>query len=511
MPKLFRSGLQVAFWTGISKIFGLLRDLFLAANFGSGALADSVNVMLKLPSFFRRVLAEGAIASVFIPTFNEKWAASKEEAEEFSNQVFFFLVCLACALVAFIEICMPFVITMLAPGFHAIPNQVSETVLLCRITMPYLVLVTSVGFFSNVLSSFSRFFAPAFNPVLLSVVIILAVNLPVSPSQKPLLVALGLLVAGFCQLAFVLFCLKSSNTNIPSLPKNIRANSVSPFFFKLLPAGIASCAGQIQILISQALASFFEGAISVLSYADRIYQFPFSILGVAFSSVMLQFLSQARAESVEGKVQDMQDKCIKVVWMLSLPCAIGMAVLAHPAIELIYQRGSFSVDATRKVACTLQLLCIGLPAVILSKIVNNAFYIHYDTKALLKITSFGLLLNTLLNLIFVYFIGYLGIAVGTSAASWVQLFILLRVANKKGYFALSFSSIKWLLEVSCLSIALWFSLSQICAYFSSCSLNTWLIGKIIWILMAIAIGGFLYLSSLFLVGKIRFSKGKFSL
>lgn len=507
MSGIIKSGMQVAFWTGLSKVFGLLRELFIAATFGSGALADSVNVMLRLPNFFRRILSEGAVASVFIPLFNEKMASSKAEAEKFTNQVFFFLLLLVCLLVLFFEVAMPVIVRMMVPGFASIPNQISKTSSLCRVAMPYLVLVTSVGFFSNILNAFSRFFASAFNPIILSSGVILATAIPIPIEKKPLAVAIALLIAGLIQLTFIMWHLCKVAIKVPKAPSRIDLLTIGPFLSKLIPAGIASSALQMQMLISQSLASFFEGSISILSYAERLYQLPLSILGVAFGTVMLQTLSKTKAGGASSQISDMQNKCLKVIWILAIPCTVGIIVLAEPIVQIVYQHGNFDGLNAKKVASALQLFSFGLPAIILTKILSNSFYVHHDTKSLLRITLWGLALNSALNIILMRFVGYLGIPLGSSIAAWAQLYMLFKSAFKKQYFLPSFATFKDMFGTMCVGLFMGLLLHFASNHCFSLLFAKALIGKIVLIAILAFLSTCVYFTGLVMTGKITFKKG----
>lgn len=502
MSNVIKSGVQVAFWTGVSKVFGLLRELSIAFTFGSSALADSINVMLRLPNFFRRILSEGAVSSAFIPLLNEKIASSKREAEYFVSQVFSFLFFLVCILVILFELVMPTVVRIVAPGFQSIPGQVTNTVLMCRVAMPYLILVTLVGFFSSVLNALSRFFASAFNPIILSLGIILATVLPFAQARKPLILALALLFSGLAQLAFILWCFRGVALKIPVSPCRVEFKTIQFSLSKLFPASLASSASQIQMLISQSLASFFEGSISILSYAERLYQFPLSIVGVALSSVMLQSLSRTKAEG--NQVNDMQYRCLKLVWLLAVPCAVGMIVLSELAVQVIYQHGNFGHESAKKVSVALQLFSLGLPATILTKVLSNSFYIHHDTKALLNITLVGLALNSFFNLAFMYFMGYLGIALGSSLASWIQVYLLFKLASFKGYFLPSTAAFKEFFSITCLGLIMGLSLHV--ALRCSAHLVHGLIAKLFFLALLTSFGFALYLFGLLITGGVKLNR-----
>jgi putative peptidoglycan lipid II flippase len=448
MSKLVKSSLQISLWTGISKIFGLFRDLTIASAFGIGDSADVVNVVLKMPNFFRRIFAEGALSNVFIPIFNQKVKVSQRDAEDFANHLLMYLVGIVLILVIFMELIMPYVVMVVAPGFVFDAEKMSNVVFLCRISMPCLICITTVGLFGSILNSQSRFFAFSMSPIIMSLCVICASKIyHVNAYGKAFYVAFGLLIAGILQVIFLCIFLARYEILVPRYPKISQKDNIFSFLRNLWPAALSSSANQLQIVIFQSIASFFSGSISILTYSERLYQAPLSILGTAFSNAVLPELTFAQSKDGLGGVSATHNRALKIAWLFSVHSTVILILLALPIVSLAYERGSFIRTTSFAVSNTVILFSFGVPAVILSKLFNNLFYIYQNTAILLRITLISLSANVILVLCLIKFMGYLGIPIGSSIANWLNLILLVWYSSKKGYFVFSRKLFRWFGEV----------------------------------------------------------------
>ena len=428
--RLFRSGVVVAFFTLISRIFGLVREQFIASLFGSTPMGDSINVAFKLPNLFRRIFAEGALSNVFIPIYNEKMLISKKAANNFSGEVFTLLLLTLIVIIALMQIFMPQLMLFIAPGFHGKKEKFELTVFLCRITIPYLIFVSLTALLGGILNSVKKFAAFAFSPVILSVCVIIFTLTFDNYIESTISISLSLIIAGILQVSFMFVCVKRADLNFP-----IIFNPSDPDVKKLLinmgPATISSGVQQLNLFISQSIASFIEGAISILSYADRIYQFPLSIIGTSFSTILLPELSKIYKSNDIVAAKKIQNNAIRMGLLLSLPATFGIIILSHPIINIIYERGVFTSQDTTNTAEAISAFALGLPAFILAKILTPIFYANGDTKTPLKITLFSIIINTGMNLLLMDSLKHIGIAVGTSIAAWYNLGLLYSYTTKQ--------------------------------------------------------------------------------
>lgn len=449
--RLFRSGIVVAFFTFVSRLFGLVRELFIAAVFGAGDMADTVNVASKLPSLFRRITAEGALSTVFVPIFNEKMLSSKEEALKVTGEIFTLLVTILVILTALMQLFMPPLMYIIAPGFAENADKFEVTVLYCRITMPYVIFVSVSALFGGILNSVGRFAAFAFCPVILSVGVVLFTWLFRDSFGAGLALSISIIVAGLMQVLFMTYCLYRAGLLFP-LVFSWKDKDVGRFLVNMVPAAISSGVQQLNLFISQSIASFVTGAVSILSYADRIYQFPLSIIGITFGTILLPELSRMYKSNNSKEAALIQNKAIKAGMFLALPAAFGIILLAEPIIHVIYERGAFTRADTIKTAGAISAFALGLPAFILSKILTPIFYAHNDTKTPMKLTIYSLSVNTVLNIILMFPFGPIGIALGSSIAAWYNVYLLKVYTSRQHQFRLPLSVVTFCFKV-CLSCA----------------------------------------------------------
>ncbi len=450
---LFRSGISLAFFTLVSRIFGLLREQVIANLFGasSGSAGDAVNIAFKLPNLFRRIFAEGALSSVFIPIFNEKLLQNDRAAKHFTGEIFTLLLLSLVIIVALMQIFMPLLMFIIAPGFSADKEKFDLTVLLCRITMPYLIFVSITALCGGVLNSVKRFTAFAFSPVLLSVTVIVGTFALKDKLTPAISIAIALLIAGILQVLFMLYCLAKAKMTFPVVFKPDDPD-VKKLLRNMGPSAVGACAGQLNLFISQSIASYIPGAVSILSYADRIYQFPLSIVGATLSTILLPELSRIYKSKDYSKADQVQNKAVQVSLFLSIPAMCGIIALAHPIIHIIYERGAFTAIDTAKTADAIAAFALGLPAFILVKALTPIFYAKQDTKTPFKITIYSLIVNTVLNIILMQFFSHVGIALGSSIAGWFNLWLIHRFAKRQGHFSLTPSLLIFLIKIlfSCL-------------------------------------------------------------
>lgn len=432
---LFRSGIIVAFFTLISRIFGLARELFIASLFGAGNVADSVNVAFKLPNLFRRVFGEGALSLVFVPIFNTKIIESKAAARYFTGAIFTILLITLIIIVILMEIFMPSLMFIIAPGFYKDLEKFNLAVTLCRITTPYLVFISITALFGGILNSVKRFAAFAFSPIILSLSVIFVTLLLEKHIKASISVGISVLIAGILQIIFMFFCIIRAGLFFPIVfdPAN---KDVKKFLLNMGPAAASSGVQQLNLFISQSIASFIEGAISILSYADRIYQFPLSIIGATFSTILLPELSKIYHLNDLEKITKIQNNAVRVGLLLSLPSALGIIVLSEPIIHIIYERGAFTYEDTVKTAQAISVFALGIPAFVLAKILTPIFYANHDTKTPLKVTIYSLLANTILNIILMIPLKHVGIALGSSMAAWYNVWLLYIYTKKHGHFSI---------------------------------------------------------------------------
>lgn len=443
---LFRSGIIVAFLTMVSRIFGLVRELFIAATFGSSAIGDCVNVAFKFPNLFRRVFGEGALSAVFIPVFTQKLLDSRLSARQFSGEVLTLLFLVLVGLVMLVQIAMPYLMLLIAPGFYLNVEKYELSVLLCRITTPYLIFISVTAIFGGMLNSVKKFAAFAFTPVIMNICVILFTHFLQGKLAAHFAISYALIFAGLVQILFMWFCLyRAGLTFVPSF--NFYDPDVKKLIRNMGPATMSSGAQQINLFISQSIASFVPGTVSILSYADRLYQFPLALIGVTFGTILLPELAQFYKKKSVNEANGLQVKAIIIALAVSVPSMVGLVILSEPIIHLIYERGMFLRGDTIKTAETLAIFALGLPAFVLTKVLTPIFYANGDTKTPMRITIYSLVVNTGLNIVLMIFFAHVGIALGSSLAGCYNVWLLFIYAKRYGWLKIPTKNWRYMYKI----------------------------------------------------------------
>ncbi|PCJ68863.1 MAG: murein biosynthesis integral membrane protein MurJ [Rhodobiaceae bacterium] len=422
---LVRSAMTVGGMTLISRFLGFARDILIAGTLGTGPIADAFFVAFKFPNLFRRLFAEGAFNSAFVPLFakrleGEGKASAKRFAEEALSVLLFTLI--VFTIVA--ELTMPWLMYAIAPGFADTPDKFELGILLTRIAFPYLLFMSLVALLSAVLNSVGRFTAAAAAPIALNIVLIAALVVAVPHFDSPgVVLAWGVVVAGILQFVMLLIAVKRAGFAF-----HLRAPRLTPGVRRLvtlgIPGFIAGGATQFNLLAGSIIASLQDGAVSLLYYADRIYQLPLGVVGIAIGIVLLPDLSRRlRGDDVAG-ASNAQNRAFEFAMLLTLPAAVALAVMPGPIIQVLFERGAFTAADTRGAGLALAGFAIGLPAFVLIKVLSPGFFAREDTKTPMRFAAIGIAVNIVGSLALFFWIGHVGIALATSAAAWVNAILL---------------------------------------------------------------------------------------
>jgi len=422
---LVRSAATVGGMTMISRVLGFARDILIAGTLGTGPIADAFFVAFKFPNLFRRLFAEGAFNSAFVPLFakrleGEGKASAKRFAEEALSGLLFTLIVLT--IVA--EITMPWLMHVIAPGFVDTPDKFDMGVLFTRIAFPYLMFMSLVALLSAVLNSVGRFTAAAAAPILLNIVLVGALLLAAPHFDNPgLVLAWGVAVAGAAQFAMLLIAVKRAGFDF-----HLRRPRMTPGVKRLVALGIpgiiAGGITQFNLLVGSIIASLQDGAVSLLYYADRIYQLPLGVVGIAIGIVLLPDPSRRLRADDGGGANNAQNRAFEFSMLLTVPAAVALAVIPVPIIQVLFERGAFSAADTQGTALALAGFAIGLPAFVLTKVLSPGFFAREDTVTPMRFAAIGIAVNIVGSLALFFWIGHLGIALATSAAAWVNAGLL---------------------------------------------------------------------------------------
>jgi putative peptidoglycan lipid II flippase len=436
---LIRSSMVNSSLTLVSRFMGFLRDLAISYRMGASATpaADAFYTALAFPNLFRRIFGEGAFAAAFQPAYvRALHQEGKEKADKLAEEAMAGLAAITIVLTVAAQLAMPWLMYVINPGYVHDPVKFKLAVLLTQITMPYLPCMAIYAHLSGVLNSHGRFIVSAAAPALLNVVM-LAFVLP----QKDALAAAqwasaGVVAAGLCQVGLLWWGVRKSGSHVrwvwPTLNPEIRA-----LIAKAVPGALSASAFQINIFISGILASQVAGARSWLNAADRLYQLPVGLVGVAIGVALLPRLSKAAHTGDQADGQAALDEAITFALALTLPAAAALVAMPFFIIDGLFTRGAFHVYDSHQTAHALFQYGWGAPAFVLMQIVNRAFYARQDTRTPMRFALLQVAVNIGLGVGLFMVIGFQGIAAATSAASWMSVFLMLGTLARRGHYRLS--------------------------------------------------------------------------
>lgn len=426
--KLGKHIFGVGAMTGISRIFGFIRDMLIARVLGAGRLSDIFLAAFKLPNLFRDLLGEGALSAIFIPMYT-----TKNKDKNFAQNVFAWLVLVLLGITILFEIFMPLVIWILAPGFADDPGKMQLTVTISRIMFVYVIFVCGAAFLSAILNALSRFLLAAFMPVLLNIMLIGALLASAFYASGTILyIMAGTVVAsGVIQFGILWHRIRSRHFGlrlvVPRWTPGVR-----DLFKRLGISIIGSGFYQITIIVGTLVASFESGAVSWLYYSDRIIQLPFAMIGLAVGTVLMSSISNALAEKNIRSVHIQQNSSMRRSLMLILPCVAGLLVLAEPIIRYLFQYGAWTAASTHAVAMAIQIQVWVLPAMMISQIYSKTLYASQDVKTPVRTSMISLAMASIIYLAGFPFIGYLAIPVGIVISGYLKNYLLGRVCRARG-------------------------------------------------------------------------------
>jgi len=431
--------------TLVSRIFGFARDMLLSRVLGAGLAADAFFVAFRLPNLFRRLFAEGAFSSAFVPMFSKHLhgEGGRAEGERFAGHVLAVFVPLLLLFTAVFEIFMPAIVWVMASSYQNVPGKFELTVQLTRIAFPYLMLVSLVSLLSGILNSLSRFAAAAAAPILLNLCLIGGVLFIPTPAEATAMsLAVAVSVAGIVQFIWLLWAVKRAGINLrlhwPRLTPDVRQLGRV-----ILPATFG--AGIYQL--SQLIDTFFvtqlpQGSMSYLNYADRLNQLPLGVIGIALGTAILPALSRYIGQNNLAEANRVQVQAIELAMLLTVPAAVGLGVCAWPLVSAFYVGGKFSLADAAITAQVLAALVSGLPAYVLVKVLTPAYFARGDVRTPVKTAAAALSLNVVLILLLIPDYGLVGMAIATPVSSWFNCLLLYIFLHKRGHFHVPLSVAK---------------------------------------------------------------------
>jgi putative peptidoglycan lipid II flippase len=433
--KLLQSVLTVGGYTMASRVTGLVRDLLTATYLGAGPVADAFFIAFRLPNLFRRMFAEGAFSAAFVPLFAGVLERDGQaEARRFAEQAMAVLVTVLLVLTVAAEIAMPLVIRGMAPGFTDEPDKLALAVEFSRITFPYLLCTAVMALMAGVLNGLGRFAAAAAAPIVLNLFMLAALLLLVEPTGSAgHALSWGVVAAGVGQVVLlVVACRRNGMSLRPVLPR------LTPYVRRLMrlmgPGMVGAGVMQINLLVGTMIASLLPtGAVSWLYYADRLYQLPLGVVGIAVGTAVLpQLTRELRAGRTEAAIGT-TNRSIEIALFLTLPATAALLAIPGPVVSVLFERGAFTAEDAAATADVLLAFAIGLPAFVLVKVLAPIFFAREDTRTPVVVAVWTMVVNIVLSLAFLSSLGAVGLALATSLASWFNTVWLLVGIHRRGF------------------------------------------------------------------------------
>lgn len=423
--KLLKNSLVIGGFTLGSRVLGFVRDMLMAAILGTGPFADAFFAAFRLPNLFRRLFAEGAFNAAFIPLYAGKLETNGQDAaDSFARESLSVLLTALLVLVIAMEIFMPWIMRAYVPGFLSDPTLFSHIVLYAQITMPYIIFMSIAAQLAGILNARNKFAAAAAAPILLNVVLIaVLLSRPQDPSIAALHLSIGVAFSGVLQVLVVFWGCARIGVKL-----GLKAPRLTPGVKRLIilgvPGAISAGVVQINLVVAQRFASMQEHAISWLQYADRLYQLPLGMVGIAMGVALLPGLTRQVRSGDEAGARDALNEALELSAAFTMPAATALFVLPQLFVEGLFMRGAFSAFDAINTAAALRIYALGLPAFILIKVFAPGFFAREDTKTPMLFAAVSMVLNVVLCAVLFRVMGFVGLALATTLAGWLNAILL---------------------------------------------------------------------------------------
>ena len=497
--------------TLVSRVFGFVRDMLLARVLGAGGVGDAWQLAFQLPNIFRRLFAEGAFSSAFVPLFNRRMAGTEDvsEARRFAEEVMAFLIPVLIVFGGLALVAMPWIAGLFAnEGIESDPQLYDLAVLMARVAFPYLAFMSLATLFAAVLNSLTRFAAAAAAPIILNLCMITALIIGMSLGdgvearrQTGFLLAVAVTASGLLQLAWLWFWARRADFRMtfrrPRITYGIKELGVL-----ILPAVFGAGVYQISRFIDLFfLSTLPDGAYTFLAMADRLNQLPLGIIGIALGTAILPSLSRHIANADHDQATRLQSNAIELAMLLTVPAAVALFATGSAFTRAFYVGGAFTLEDAMQTGAVVSALVLGLPAYVLIKVLVPNFFARKDTRTPVLTAACALLLNVALNFILVPRYGVAGLALAGAAGAWTNTLLLYLVLARKGYFQMTGRVAgriaRILLAAVVMGAALWLLVPYGAPYYAGSALE-----RVVAIAMLVLAGGAIYFAAAAMLGVV---------
>ncbi|MGB0907055.1 MAG: murein biosynthesis integral membrane protein MurJ [Maricaulaceae bacterium] len=445
--KLIKSTAIIGSMTLLSRILGLVRDILWARFLGAGVINDALLTAIKLPNLFRRMFAEGAFNSAFVPMYARRLEGEGEDAAaNFAGEALAALTLLVAVIVVAFQLTMPWSLNLIGGGLSrtevpglegVIPYNLA--VFYARITMPYLIFMSLAALLSGMLNTRNKFAVAAFVPAMLNVLWLAVLGSQAFTSTPAetlgLYMACGMTISGLLQVGLLIIALKRAAIRLP-----IKWPRFTPGVKRLLilglPGVIAAGITHINLMISHLIATQQVGAPSWLYYSDRLYQLPLGLIGIAMGVALLPTLSRSLRAGDEDGAMVTLNRAAEISAFLTLPAAVALFVMPNYLITTLFERGLFTSTDSLQTARALRMFALGLPAFVLIKVLTPTFFAREDTRTPMIFAGISAVVNLALGATLFFTVGFYGLALATSVAAWGNVLCLAIAQRFRGHFTL---------------------------------------------------------------------------
>lgn len=445
--RLMSGFLTVGVWTMLSRILGFARDIMIASYLGSGPVAQAFLVAFSLPNMFRRFFAEGAFNAAFVPLFSKKLEAG-DAPKQFADDAFSGLASVLIVFTLLAQVCMPWLVFAMASGFAG-DVRFDLSVAFGRIAFVYILFISLAALLSGVLNATGRFAAAAAAPVLLNIILITTLVLAQTGMLDGLVgpditgagdlqgfihgsaLVWAVPIAGIAQLGLVWWAAARAGFAL-RLSRPRLTPDLKTLVIIAAPAMLAGGVVQINLLVGRQVASFFEGAIVWLSFADRLYQLPLGVVGIAIGVVLLPDLSRRLTAGDDAGAKNAFSRAGEISLALTIPSAAALIAIPGPLVSVLFERGLYSSDDTAATALAAAVYGLGLPAFVLQKVLQPLYFAREDTRSPFRYAVVAMIVNAVVAVVMAWALGFIGAAIGTTVAAWVMVWQLSRGSKSMG-------------------------------------------------------------------------------
>ena len=431
--RLIAGFMTVGLWTLASRVLGFVRDAMILAYLGTGPAYEAYVVAFRLPNMFRRFFAEGAFNMAFVPMFSKKYQ-SGEDAQGFAETAFAGLASVLIVLTLAAQLFMPWMIYALASGFAG-QEQFALSVEFGRIVFPYILFISLAALLSGVLNATGRFATAAAAPVLLNVILVAAMaGAALLGADVTMALIWGIPVAGVAQFALVWHAARKAGFTL--MPRRPRWTPEMKRLVRIaVPAALAGGVVQVNLLVGQQVASYFDRAVGWLYAADRLYQLPLGVVGIAIGVVLLPDLSRRLAAGDGAGGRNALSRAAEISLALTVPAAVALVAVPLPLVSVLFERGATTAADSAAIAMAVAIYGLGLPAFVLQKILQPLFFAREDTRSPFRYAVVAMVVNAVVAVGLAPLIGWIAAAIATTLAAWVMVALLSLGARPMGEVA----------------------------------------------------------------------------